>query len=121
VGDAAVLESLNEWAEAWARRDATAHFSAYDDSFVPQGGGTRANWEKRKRQVIGAAKSIEIKVESPSVERDEEGTAVVTFNQHYRSDSYSDAVVKQLRMVERDGRWLIVEEKVLSILRGARP
>ena len=121
VGDEAVLKSLNEWAEAWARRDAAAHFSAYDDSFVPQGGGSRADWEKRKRQVIDAAKSIEIKVESPSVKRDEEGTAVVTFNQHYRSDSYSDAVVKQLRMAERNGRWLIVEEKVLSILRGSRP
>ncbi|MGK2952828.1 MAG: outer membrane protein assembly factor BamE domain-containing protein [Thiobacillus sp.] len=121
VSDAAVLESLNEWAEAWARRDAAAHFLAYEDSFVPQGGGSRADWEKRKRRVIGAAKSIEIKVESPSVERDEEGTAVVTFNQHYRSDSYSDAVVKQLRMVEREGRWLIVEEKVLSTLPGSRP
>jgi outer membrane protein assembly factor BamE len=46
---------------------------------------------------------------------------MVTFKQFYRSDRYSDAVIKQLRMAERDGRWLIVEEKVLSILRGVQP
>ncbi len=47
--------------------------------------------------------------------------ATVTFNQFYRSESYRDAVVKQLRMTESDGRWLIVEEKVLSMLKNAKP
>lgn len=118
---APVLKSLNEWAETWARRDSAAHFAAYDARFVPQDGGSRADWEKRKRQVMSAAKSIEIKIDSSSVERADGGIATVTFKQFYRSDSYRDAVVKQLRMVERDGRWLIVEEKVLSVLRGAQP
>ena len=67
------------------------------------------------------AKNIELKIDSPSVDRADDGTATVTFNQFYRSDNYRDAVVKQLRMAERDGRWLIVEEKVLSILRGVQP
>jgi len=44
----------------------------------------------------------------------------LTFNQYYRSDSYRDAVVKQLLMVDRGGRWLIVEEKVLSTLSGTK-
>jgi outer membrane protein assembly factor BamE len=62
-----------------------------------------------------------VKVDSPVVQRMPEGDAVVTFNQHYRSDSYRDAVVKQLRLVERDGRWLIVEERVVSTIRGKQP
>jgi outer membrane protein assembly factor BamE len=121
AGDAAVLKSLNEWANAWAQRDSAAYFSAYDARFVPQGGGSRADWETRKRQSLNAAKSIEIKIDSPAVKRVDDGAATVSFNQYFRSDRYSDAVIKQLRMVERDGRWLIVEEKVLSILRDARP
>lgn len=120
ANDDAILKSLNAWANAWSRRDEDAYLAAYDASFVPQGGG-RAEWEKRRRLLLGVAKSIEVKIDSPSVERADDGTAIVTFNQFYRSESYRDAVVKQLRMVERDGRWLIVEEKVLSILRGARP
>jgi outer membrane protein assembly factor BamE len=120
VGDDPVLKSLNTWVSAWAQRDEEAYIASYDASFVPQGGGNRADWEKRRRLLLGVAKNIEIKVDSPSVDRNEDGTATVTFNQFYRSDSYRDAVVKQVRMVERGGRWLIVDEKVLSILRGAQ-
>jgi outer membrane protein assembly factor BamE len=116
-----VLKSLNAWADAWARRDSAAYFAAYDASFVPQDGGSRAAWEARKRQVLGAAKGIEVKIGSPSVEQGSDGSATVTFKQYYRAGSYHDAVVKQVRMVERDGRCLITEERVLSTLKDGRP
>lgn len=119
--DDAVMKAVNAWANAWAARDDNAYLAAYDADFVPQGGGSRADWEKRRRLLLGMAKNIELKIDSPSVERADDGSATVTFNQFYQSDSYRDAVAKQVRLVERDGRWLIVEEKVLSILRGARP
>lgn len=121
ASDATVLKAINEWADAWARRDNEAYLAAYDAGFVPPGGVSRADWEKRKRQVLNAAKRIDLEIDSPVVERTGDAAATVTFNQFYRSDSYRDAVVKQLRMVERDGRWLIVEENVLSVLHGARP
>ena len=117
--DDLVLKSVKAWADSWAGRDSAAYFAAYDERFVPQDGVSRAKWEQRKRQAMNMAKSIEVKVDSPSVVLAEEGTATVTFKQFYRSDSYHDAVVKQLLMVKRDGRWLIVEEKVLSVLNGA--
>lgn len=116
-----VLKAVYEWASAWAARDEETYLSAYDRQFVPQGGGSRADWAQRRRLLLGVARRIDVKVDSPSVERLDDGSAIVTFNQFYRSDSYRDAVVKQLRLVEREGRWLIVEEKVLSVLRGAQP
>jgi outer membrane protein assembly factor BamE len=119
--DAPVLKSVNEWAEAWSRRDGDIYLAAYDAGFVPQGGDSRADWEKRRRLLLGVVRNIELKIDSPVIERAADGTATVTFNQFYRSDNYRDAVVKQLRLAERDGRWLIIEEKVLSSLRGARP
>lgn len=115
--DAAVLKAVNEWAAAWSRRDENAYLAAYDASFVPQGGGNRDEWEKRRRLLLGVAQNIDLKVDSPVVDRSGDGVTV-TFNQFYQSGAYRDAVVKQLRMVERDGRWLIAEEKVVSILRG---
>jgi outer membrane protein assembly factor BamE len=120
AGSDPVLNAVNEWGAAWARRDQPAYFAAYDERFVPQD-GSRADWERRKRQALDAAKSIELRIDSPRVSRTEEGTVAVTFNQFYRSDRYRDAVVKQLHLVERDGRWLIVEERVLSVLQGAQP
>jgi len=119
--DAPVLKSVNEWAAAWARRDEDAYLAAYDAGFVPQGGDSRADWEKRRRMLLGVAKNIDLRIDSPSFERAADGTVTATFNQHYRSDNYRDTVVKQLRLAERDGRWLIVEERVLSILRGSKP
>jgi len=116
----AVLTVLETWAATWSERDEDAYFSLYAEDFVPSGGGSRAEWEKRRRLLMGLAKSIEVKIESPVVEAGADGTSVVTFNQYYRSDTYQDAVRKQLRMVERDGRWLIIEERVLSILRGRK-
>jgi len=121
ASDAPVLKSLNAWADAWARRDSEAYFAAYDASFAPQDGGSRAAWAARKRQALKAAKRIEVKIDSPAVEKDSDGTVTVTFKQYYRSGSYHDAVVKQVRMVEREGRWLIAEETVLSALKDGRP
>lgn len=120
-GDAAVLKAVEAWARAWAARDETAYLAAYDETFVPAGGTRRADWEKQRRLLLGRATSIEVRVESPTVERNADGSASVTFNQFYRSDSFRDAVVKRLRLIEREGDWRIVEERVLSVLRGARP
>jgi outer membrane protein assembly factor BamE len=116
-----VLRALKAWADAWSGRDEEAYLAAYDARFAPAGGDSRADWEKRRRLLLGLARNIELKIESPTVDRHDDGSATVTFNQFYRSDSFRDAVVKQLRMVERDGHWRIVEEKVLSILREGRP
>lgn len=113
-----VLKAVNEWASAWSRRDEDAYLAAYDASFVPQGGGNRTEWEKRRRLLLGVSQNIDLKVDSPVVDRSDADGVTVTFNQFYKSGGYRDAVVKQLRMVERDGRWLIAEEKVVSILRG---
>jgi outer membrane protein assembly factor BamE len=121
VNEDAVLKAVKAWASAWARRDDAAYIAAYDPSFVPQDGGSHADWVKRRRMLLEIAKNIDVKIESPSVERADDGTVTVTFNQFYRSDQYRDAVVKQLRMAEREGRWLIVDEKVLSVLHGAKP
>lgn len=120
-GDSPVLQALNAWADAWSRRDDRAYFAAYAPRFVPDGGGSRAAWEARKRQALDAAKNIEVRIESPSVDRTANGAATVTFRQFYRSDNYRDATVKQIRMVERNDHWLIVEEKVLSTLKDGQP
>ncbi len=118
--DDPVLRALKAWADAWSGREEEAYLAAYDENFVPAGGDSRAEWEKRRRLLLGLARNIELKIESPSVERHDDGSATLTFNQFYRSDSYRDAVVKQLHMIERNGRWLIVKETVLSILREKR-
>ena len=119
AADAAVLNAVNEWAAAWSRRDADAFLAAYDASFVPQTGGSRAEWETRRRRLLEATRRIDVKIDSLAIDRSGGDGVTVTFNQYFQSERYRDAVVKQLRMVERDGRWLIAGEKVVSILKRA--
>lgn len=121
ASDEALRKTVNDWAHAWAARDLEAYLAAYDADFAPQDGVSRNAWETQRRRVIGAAGRIELRIENLAVERTPDGGATVTFNQRYRSRGYRDAVVKQLRLVERDGRWGIVEEKVLSPWKGERP
>lgn len=116
--DTPILQALAAWAAAWGQRDEVKYLAAYADSFVPQGGGSRSDWAQRRRLLLGVAKNIDVRIDSPSVERASDGSAQLTFNQFYRSENYRDAVVKQIRMIEQQGRWLIVEEKVLSVLRS---
>ena len=116
----AVLRALRKWATAWSKRDEDAYLAAYDADFVPQGPGTRADWEHRRRALLGVARSIEVRIDSPSIDYLADGSASVIFTQHYRSDNFRDVVVKQIRMVQRGAHWLIIEEKVVSVLQGGK-
>lgn len=112
-----ILAATNAWAQAWRVRDEDAYIAAYASSFRPQGGLSRAEWEKRRRLLLGLSRNIDLKLDSVSAEMQGERKALVTFNQFYTSDSFQDAVIKQLKLILMDGRWLIEEEKVLGPLK----
>lgn len=112
-----ILAAVNAWAQAWRVRDEDAYIAAYAPSFRPQGGLSRAEWEKRRRLLLGLSRNIDLKLDSVSTELQSDKKALVTFNQFYRSDSYEDAVIKQLKFALINDRWLIEEEKVLGPLR----
>jgi outer membrane protein assembly factor BamE len=112
-----VLSALNAWAQAWKARDEDAYIAAYARSFRPQGGLSRAEWEKRRRLLLGVSHNIDVRVDAPTVALQGDARALVRFNQFYSSDRYQDAVVKQLTFVRTEGRWLIEEEKVLGPVR----
>ncbi len=116
--EAPVLAAAQAWAKAWSDRDEEAYLAAYASEFKPTGGFDKAEWERRRRLLLNLSKKIEVRIESPVVEFPAEGRALITFNQYYRSATYHDTVVKQLLMGLQNGRWLILEEKVLPVLPG---
>ena len=119
--DASVLQALKTWSDAWAQGSADAYLASYATDFVPPGGVSRADWEKRRRMLLGVAKNVDLRIESPKVKMAADGHALVTFNQYYRSKNYNDALVKQIKLTQRDGRWLIVDEQVVSTLQPPKP
>jgi tetratricopeptide (TPR) repeat protein len=112
--NAEVLETVNAWAKAWAAKDIEAYLAFYARDFQTPNGEARSEWEKGRRQRVGAPKSISVSVEAPRVSLSGEAQASVTFRQHYRSDVIKSSSTKTLVMVKSDGRWLIRQEKVAN-------
>ena len=117
--EASVLSALQAWADAWVKGNADAYIAAYAADYAPTG-GTRAAWEKRRRSLLGIAKNVELRVEAPKVNMAADGHALVTFKQYYRSTNARDDLVKQIKFAQRDGRWVIVEEQVVSTLQAPK-
>jgi ketosteroid isomerase-like protein len=106
-----VLQTVNGWAQAWAKQDVDAYLAYYAKDFKTPGGEGRDAWEKTRRERISGAKSIQVGVESPKVTMRSPDQASVTFRQTYRSDKLKSQNRKTLDLVKADGRWLIQEEK----------
>ena len=117
--EASVLSALQAWADAWSKGNADAYIAAYAADYAPPG-GTRAAWEKRRRSLLGIAKNVELRIEAPKFTMAADGHAVVTFKQYYRSTNARDDLVKQIKFAQRDGRWVIVEELVVSTLQAPK-
>ncbi len=108
--NAEVLGAVNTWAKAWSSKNVDAYLGFYAKDFKTPGGESRADWEKARRQRIGAPKSIAVTVDSPKVSI-AEGKASVTFRQGYRSDVIkSTTATKTLVLAQSDGRWRILYE-----------
>ena len=117
---ASVLSALKAWSDAWAQGNADAYIAAYAVDYVPAGGDTHAAWEKRRRSLLGIAKNVELRIEAPKVKMLPDGHAQVTFKQYYRSPNVRDDLVKEIKFAQRDGRWVIVEERVVSTLQAPK-
>ena len=112
-GNAEVLETLNAWAKAWSAKDVDGYLAFYDKEFKAPGGESRTDWEKARRQRIGAPKSIAVTIDGPKVSVGADGKASVTFRQGYRSDVLkSTSATKTIVFAKTDGRWLIQQERV---------
>ena len=117
---ASVLSALKAWSDAWSQGNADAYIAAYAADYVPPGGDAHAAWEKRRRALLGIAKNVELRIESPKVKMMADGHALVTFKQYYRSTNARDDLVKEIKFVQRDGRWVIVNERVVSTLQAPK-
>lgn len=111
-GDAdAIAKTVNSWAAAWSAKDVKAYLSHYARDFNTPAKQSRASWEAERRQRIDKPGAIEVSIDrmKVSVAGDK---ASVTFRQSYKAGALAKFTVKRLNLVNRDGRWQILEEVV---------
>ncbi|MBY0340140.1 MAG: DUF4440 domain-containing protein, partial [Rhodocyclaceae bacterium] len=76
------------------------------------GGASRASWETERNQRINKPGKISVDVDNIKVSVDAADQVTAKFRQHYKSATLSSSTTKTLVLVKRDGKWLIVQERV---------
>lgn len=106
----AVRAALENWAAAWSARDVDAYLGHYSKEFKPADGKSLDAWREQRRERVGGAASIDVKLSELAITID--GTrAVAQFLQDYRSDRHRSADRKTVVLVSDADVWRIVEEK----------
>ena len=106
-----VLASVNAWAKSWSDNDIPGYLGAYAPDFRTPKGESRAAWEAERKSRIAKPRQIQVGIESPKVEFDDNGRATVTFRQIYRSDALKSSNSKTLVMTKSGDKWLIQQER----------
>ncbi|MGB6992602.1 MAG: PilZ domain-containing protein [Thermoanaerobaculia bacterium] len=103
---------VENWSLAWAQQRMDDYLSYYARDFEPGGGMTRADWEAFRRDRVLGPEYIFMAISGLNWSRQDDDTAQTTFIQTYRSDRYSDTVIKTLDLVWKNDRWKILRERV---------
>ena len=106
-----VARAVNQWAAAWAKKDVRGYLAAYAKDFKTPNGMARNKWETERRSRIDKPGSIVVRLDGMKVSVSGD-KATVRFRQHYEAGSFKATTGKTLDLVERDGKWLIVQERV---------
>jgi tetratricopeptide (TPR) repeat protein len=108
-----ITNAIDLWAAAWSRKDAKAYLAIYAHDFKTPAGESRAAWAAERQKRIGKPGAIQVSYENLRITVDGD-TTTVKFRQHYKSASLKTSSNKVLQMGKRDGKWLILQERVGS-------
>ncbi len=109
-----VRQTIQQWAEAWSRRDDAAYLSFYADDFNVPEGLTRADWLAQRKTRLRKYRTIAVTLGGIEILLIGGDQAKADFTQDFQSESYKETgVKKELVLRNANGQWLIVSEKML--------
>lgn len=108
----AALDAIEQWANAWRRRDVDGYLAAYGDGFQPANGLDREAWNRHRRQRIGEKREIQLVLNNIEVEVDTPERVRIKFVQDYRADQFIErGTEKALVLVLEHSHWRIQREE----------
>ena len=100
-----------DWAAAWSNKNVETYLAFYDADFKLPRGESRESWQAARAERLTQPKFIQVSISNLKASRIDDTHASVTFRQTYRSSHLKSAARKQLILVNRDGHWLIQDER----------
>jgi len=111
-----IKQRLLGWSRAWSDSNFEHYIKSYSTDFIPSDARkSYAEWKNIRRGRLKFTKGVNVEIEQLRVFIEEqEKYALVEFIQNYRSESYSDKVLKQMYMQNQQGNWLILSERTIK-------
>ncbi len=105
-----VYDFITKWKTAWERKDIETYINCYAPSFH-SGKFNRDGWRAKKMRLNQKYAFIHVTLRNITISITAAG-ARVSFHQEYESDTYHNRTNKVLHLVNRDNKWLILEERI---------
>jgi len=107
----AIVQALDRWQNAWSNKDLDAYLACYAADFRTADGRPLAAWASERRQRFAESGAIHVLYDQLQINLADGEHARLRLRQHYRSGKEKFFTSKELQLVRRDDRWLIVSEK----------
>jgi ketosteroid isomerase-like protein len=104
----AIQRLVEKWRLAWEEGDLQACIACYHPDYK-RGGMDRSGWGKYLQNRFKSAAKRDIQLSDLHIQMNG-STAVVTFKQHYQTETYQDYGVKTLHLRRDRNHWTILEE-----------
>ena len=103
--------ALRQWLAAWQEKRSDAYLAFYAADFRVPGGRPLADWAAERRQRIGRAARIAIRMEGLRVALPDDDQAEVDYLEDLRADGFHRRVPKHMLWRRSESGWRIVAEE----------
>jgi ketosteroid isomerase-like protein len=112
-----VARFIEEWADAWGRRDFDAWVRFYEPDFAPEGYDSNAAWRSEQQGLFQVQATTEFDAETLRVSVLPDGKVRARFEQQFGLGEQVRVVEKELVLTPgtRRGSWLISEDYVINV------
>ena len=110
-----LIDLVTNWANAWSEQEFEQYAATYSDEYTGRY-SSHQEWLKQRYRRIVSRERIKVSLSNIAVKSLTENQAVIDFQQAYQSPSYSDKVVKRLRLKRINQQWKIYSEVTLAVL-----
>lgn len=110
-----IVQTLDHWQSAWSNKDLDAYLACYAADFRPADGRPRAAWTSERRQRFAESGAVHVHYDQLQISLADGEHARLRLRQHYSSGKEKFFTSKELQLVKRNDRWLIVSEKKTAL------
>lgn len=107
------IAAVRNWASAWEQQNVYGYLDAYADGYRPGNGLSHQAWRAQRKQRLNKPSFIKVELSAITARIEGDSTAVVTFSQAYRSNTYRDNTRKQVTLKLSPTGWKIIKEASL--------